>query len=107
MQRRHEIEEADPQEPNQSIDSSRDSPVQRAHLILSQHGKVDLQQMGNDPNRHISVDPCTRVFDQKPAQYIHHFTHEVSATDGGQIDRPRPASDAASDWWDWSGDSPR
>ena len=41
--------------------------------------------MRNNADRHISVDACTRVFNEKPTQYIHHFTHEVSATDDGQI----------------------
>ena len=86
---------------------ARDSPVKRADLVLRQDGKVDLQQVRNNANRHISVDACTRVFDQKPAQHIHHFTHEVSATDDGQIHggdvrQMRPATGR-----DWSGGSPR
>ena len=84
-QRRHEIQEADPQESNHAVHTPRDSPVQCPNLILRQHGEVDLQQVRDNADRHVAVDACASVLDEKPAQHIHHFTHEVSATDDAQI----------------------
>ena len=59
--RRHEIQEADPQEPNHAVHAPRDSPVQCPDLILRQHGEVDLQQVRYNAHIHVAVDACARV----------------------------------------------
>ena len=63
QKRRHEIQEPDSQESHHAVHTPRDSPVERSNLILRQHGEVDRQEVRYHPDRHVSVNPCTRVLD--------------------------------------------
>ena len=88
---RDEVEEADPQEPDEPIRAAGDPSVQGPDLILGQDREVHLHQVADETNAHILVDPRAGPLDEESAEHVHRLAHQVGQADHAQIDRRRCA----------------
>ena len=89
-ERRDEVEEADPEEPDHPFDAPGDPPVQGPHLLLGQDRKVGLHQVRDQPDAHVPIDPGADVLDQVTPQDVHDLADQVRRAHDRQIERGGP-----------------
>ena len=80
-----EIQEADPEKPDEPIRTAVDPSVQGSHLVLGQDREIHLHEVGDKPNAHILVDARTGILDQVPAEHVHGLAHQVSQAEQSQV----------------------
>ena len=89
--RREEVEEADPEEPDEPLDAAVDPPVERADLLARHPAEVDRHQVADEPDAEVLVDLRAGVLDQVAAEDVHGLADEVGQADQPQVDQRRPA----------------
>ena len=91
---RDEVEEADPEKPDEPVRTASDPSVQGPDLVLGQDREIHLHEVGDKPNAHILVDARAGVLDEVSAEHVHRLAHQVSQADQPQVDTRWPQSSA-------------